>query len=139
MTDVDKTTLALTGDAVRSINRDVQVHAADGDVSDEAFVRDFVGSAASTFGRIDYSVQCAGILSPGLRSHDTSAELFDRVNGVNYRGTWLVTREVISRMMGQEPLAEHPRQRGSVVNIASQLGIVGRPGAGESAQRRANG
>jgi hypothetical protein len=31
----------------------------------------------------------------------------------------------------QEPLEEHPKQRGSIVNIASQLGVVARPGAGE--------
>ena len=33
-------------------------------------------------------------------------------------------------MLKQEPLAEQPAQRGSIVNIASQLGIVARPGAG---------
>jgi hypothetical protein len=34
-------------------------------------------------------------------------------------------------MLKQEPMKEHPRQRGSIVNIASQLGIVARPGAGK--------
>ncbi|KAL9942250.1 hypothetical protein ACHAO5_008147 [Verticillium nonalfalfae] len=32
-------------------------------------------------------------------------------------------------MLEQEALAEHPRQRGAIVNIASQLGIVARPAA----------
>ena len=34
-------------------------------------------------------------------------------------------------MLKQEPLEEQSKERGSIVNIASQLGIVGRPGAGE--------
>lgn len=32
-------------------------------------------------------------------------------------------------MIKQQPLSEHPEQRGAVVNIASQLGIVARPTA----------
>jgi hypothetical protein len=35
-------------------------------------------------------------------------------------------------MLKQEPMEEQPKQRGSIVNIASQLGIVARPGAGQS-------
>jgi len=38
-------------------------------------------------------------------------------------------------MLTQDPLPSHdgrPGERGSVVNIASQLGIVGRPNARES-------
>lgn len=35
-------------------------------------------------------------------------------------------------MLKQEPLKEQPKQRGAIVNIASQLGIVARPGAGQS-------
>ena len=34
-------------------------------------------------------------------------------------------------MLKQQPLAEQPKQRGAIVNIASQLGLVARPGAGE--------
>lgn len=61
--------------------------------------------------------------------------MFDRINAVNYRGSWLVARAALGRMVEQEILrgGEHERvgQRGSVVHIASQLGIVGRPDAGE--------
>lgn len=42
-----------------------------------------------------------------------------------------MSRAAISQMLQQDPLAEHPKQRGAIVNVASQLGIVARPGAGK--------
>lgn len=98
-------------------------------MTDDAFVKSFVDGAVGAFGRIDYSVQCAGVLGQGLRSHETALRDFDYINGVNYRGTWLVTREVLGRMVKQEPLPDHQGQRGAVVNIASQLGLTARTGA----------
>ncbi|KAE8377216.1 hypothetical protein BDV26DRAFT_218841 [Aspergillus bertholletiae] len=62
-----------------------------------------------------------------------STETFDQINNVNYRGCWLSSRAELRHMINQDPLPSHdasrPPQRGAVVNIASQLGIVGRPGA----------
>lgn len=105
--------------------------ASNGDVSDESFVESFVDQAAKTFSRIDYSVQCAGILGKSRRSHETATKDFDQITKVNYRGTWLASRAVLTRMIRQTPLSEHPKQRGAIVNIASQLGLVVQPGAGE--------
>ncbi|TVY35708.1 3-oxoacyl-[acyl-carrier-protein] reductase [Lachnellula occidentalis] len=54
------------------------------------------------------------------------------VNNINYRGCWLSSRAELAQMVRQEPLPSHdgrPGERGSVVNIASQLGVVGRPNA----------
>lgn len=107
-----------------------------GDVSDEAFAQSFVAAAVEALGgRIDYVVNCAGILNTAaLRSHMTPAVAFDRINAVNYRGSWLVSRAALGQMVVQDMLpGENERlgQRGSVVHIASQLGIVARPEAGE--------
>lgn len=70
-----------------------------------------------------------------MKSADTTIEEFDRVNSVNYRGCWLSSRAQIRAMLKQDILPSHEvgrqGQRGSVVNIASQLGIVGRPAARE--------
>lgn len=129
LTDLNKSSLAATCDSIRGTNPNAQVHTSNGDVADDGFVKSFIKEAVDTFGQIDYSVQCAGILGKGLRSHETSVSEFDNINNVNYRGTWLVTREVLGHMIKQEPLPGHPKQRGAVVNIASQLGIVARPGA----------
>jgi NAD(P)-dependent dehydrogenase (short-subunit alcohol dehydrogenase family) len=67
-------------------------------------------------------------------STSTSLDDFDKINNVNYRGCWLTSRAELKVMVEQEPLASHdskrPPQRGSIVNIASQLAIVGRPAAG---------
>lgn len=74
----------------------------------------------------------AGVLSNNKRSHDTTLEEFDHINSINYRGCWLSSRAAITQMLTQEPLPSHdgrPGTRGSIVNIASQLGIVGRPAA----------
>jgi len=64
-------------------------------------------------------------------STETSLDDFDKINNVNYRGCWLSSRAELNAMMKQDPLPSHdshrPSQRGSIVNIASQLGIVGRP------------
>jgi hypothetical protein len=52
------------------------------------------------------------------------------VNGINYRGVFLCSREELRQMLTQKPLLTHdgrPGNRGSIVNIASQLGLVGRP------------
>lgn len=103
-----------------------------GDVSDESLVGFLVRDFFDDFGRIDYVVNCAGILGPEVKTHETSTALFDKINNVNYKGTWLVNRQLLSRMRNQEPLPEHPLQRGAIVNIASQLGIVARPAAGKS-------
>lgn len=59
-------------------------------------------------------------------------DAFDRLNNINYRGSWLSCRAQLREMLKQEPLSDQPKQRGSIVNIASQLGIVARPGAGKT-------
>lgn len=100
-------------------------------MADEAFANAFVSSAYKHFGRIDYVVNCAGILGPAARSSEADVATFDRINAVNYRGTWLVSRAALGFMVGQEMLEEGGKERGSVVNVASQLGIVARPETGE--------
>ncbi|KAI7287389.1 NAD(P)-binding protein [Hortaea werneckii] len=102
------------------------------DVSDQDSVQALINKAVETFGRLDYVCNSAGTLSNNERSHETSLEEFDRINNINYKGCWLCSRAEIQQMLKQEPLATHdgrPGNRGSVVNIASQLGIVGRPAA----------
>lgn len=89
-----------------------------------------------TFKRVDYAVNCAGVLGGGQRSTETTSETFDRINGVNYKGCWLCSRAELTHMLKQDPLPSHDLerepQRGSIVNVASQLGIVGRPEARKS-------
>ncbi|RYP55477.1 hypothetical protein DL769_010144 [Monosporascus sp. CRB-8-3] len=131
ITDINKKALDSTRDAILDINPKVQVTSRDGDVSDEKFVDSLARDISKSFSRLDYAVNCAGILGNDLRSTEMDVSAFDKINSVNYKGTWLSSRVAIAQMLRQQPLPGHPELRGAVVNIASQLGIVARPGAGE--------
>ncbi|KAH8898090.1 short-chain dehydrogenase [Thozetella sp. PMI_491] len=129
LTDINKDSLAATREQVLEINPQAQVETSAGDISDEGFVSSLSEAAQKSFSRVDYVVNCAGITGPSLRSDETPVEVFDRINRINYRGTWMNSRAMLSLMLKQELLPEHPKQRGAIVNIASQLGLVGRPTA----------
>ena len=88
------------------------------DVSDEESVLAAMAEIDHVFGSLDIAANNAGILlERGLL--ECSASDFDRVIGVNLRGTFLVGREAIRRMVG------HGRG-GRVINIASELAYLGR-------------
>ncbi|KAI1341688.1 hypothetical protein F5Y15DRAFT_413616 [Xylariaceae sp. FL0016] len=127
----DIKSLASTRDAVLAINPKAKVLAEEGDVTDESFITSFTARISKSFSRLDYAVSCAGVLGESLRSHETPTSEFDRITNINYKGTWLASRAALNQMMKQDP-QDHPNQRGSIVNIASQLGIIGRPTAGTS-------
>lgn len=85
------------------------------DVSDEASVLALFAEAAQA-GPLDAVVNCAGIIDerPLL---DTSVEVFDRMIAVNLRGSFLVGREAIRAMKGQQ---------GRLIMVASDLAYYGR-------------
>lgn len=130
ITDINRDSLALTHDAILAINPKAQITSRAGDVSDESFVDSLMAEATKAFRRVDYAVSCAGILGNDLRSSESPVSAFDKINRVNYKGTWLSSRAALGQMVKQEPLEAHPGQRGAIVNMASQLGVIARPGAG---------
>jgi 3-oxoacyl-[acyl-carrier protein] reductase len=89
-----------------------------GDVSVEADARRLVGEAVAALGGLDLLVNNAGVLVEQPLA-ETSAETFDRVIGVNLKGVFLMGREAVRAMPGQ----------GRIVNVASELGILGRANA----------
>ena len=133
ITDVNESTLNQTQHDIAGSHPQVQLLSQPGNIADDGFADSLIGHVVRAFGRVDYSVNCAGVLGQPMRSAETSLAEFDRVNNINYRGCWLSSRAALRQMVQQEPLPSHdpsrPAQRGSVVNIASQLGIVSRPGA----------
>ncbi len=86
------------------------------DVSDEAAVRAMVDTVLSHFGSVDVLVNNAGIFTQDLVENLLLAD-WDRVIGVNLRGTFLCTRMLIGHMLD--------RGAGRIINIASQLGQIG--------------
>lgn len=131
ITDINKDTLNQTRDAILEINPHAQVLSVAGDISDESFTESLVGDVAGQFSRLDYLVNCAGVLGPSMKTHETPLSVFDAVTSINYKGTWLSSRSALGIMVKQAFRPEHPKQRGTIVNVASQLGIVGRPTAGQ--------
>ena len=86
------------------------------DVTSESAWERAVAAAVSRFGRIDVLVNNAGIGGAG-RLEETRLEDWNRVMDVNAKGVFLGTRAAIPAL----------RQAGggSIVNISSQLGLVG--------------
>lgn len=86
------------------------------DVSDQESVEAMAKSALGRFGRVDILVNNAGIFTQSLLE-DLPIDDWDRVIGVNLRGTFLCTRALINQML--------ERGDGRIINIASQLGQIG--------------
>ena len=86
------------------------------DVTREADWQQAVGVALRHFGALNVLINNAGIGGAG-RLEDTTVEAWDRVMDVNAKGVFLGSKAVIPAM----------RQAGggSIVNISSQLGLVG--------------
>ncbi|KAJ5507364.1 hypothetical protein N7527_009507, partial [Penicillium freii] len=133
ITDLNEESLQQTESVVTSTYPEIQLLVMAGDVADDQFADAFINAVVQEFGRVDYAVNCAGVLGKPLRSAEMSLEEFDRVNNINYRGCWLSSRAELRQMVTQSGLLSHdpnrPPQRGAVVNVSSQLGIVGRSGA----------
>lgn len=133
ITDLNEETLDQTQRAISEAFPKAKLLVHPGNVADDGFAESFISKVAKFFGRVDYAVNCAGVLGKPMRSAETSIAEFDRVNNINYRGCWLSSRAQLKQMVGQSPLPSHDPsrspQRGAIVNIASQLGIVSRPNA----------
>ncbi|KAL3422406.1 short-chain dehydrogenase reductase [Phlyctema vagabunda] len=127
-----KATKSLITSTIPDGKEKIQVLLKQVDMLEEFQVVDFLESVSFNFGRVDYCVNAAGVLGNNKRSTETTAQQFDLINGINYRGAWLMSRAELKQMLSQDPLPSHdgrPGARGAIVNIASQLGVVSRPNA----------
>jgi glucose 1-dehydrogenase len=97
--------------------RDVLVQ---GDVSVEADVVAMVDQASEALGGLDILINNAGI-QISRPSDELSSADFDRVLGVNLRGSFLCARQAIRRFLADE----HP---GSIVNVSSVHQLIPKPG-----------
>ena len=86
------------------------------DVTSESQWRDAIDAAESTFGRLDVLVNNAGIGGGGNVEETTEAD-WDRTMDINAKGVFLGTKTAIPAMRRSGG--------GSIINISSQLGIVG--------------
>ena len=90
-------------------------------VGEETSIIALAERAVTEFGHLDIWVNNAGIF-PGSPTVDQTVEIWDRVQDINLRGSFIGAREAGRRMIAQTP------KGGVIVNIASVSGYSGRPG-----------
>lgn len=109
-------------------NGNVEVLCVKGDVTDFAACEEIVKNAIEKFGKIDVLVNNAGITKDNLLMR-MKEEDFDKVINVNLKGTFNMTKNVISYMM--------KRRNGRIVNISSVVGVSGNAGQANYAASKA--
>jgi NAD(P)-dependent dehydrogenase (short-subunit alcohol dehydrogenase family) len=90
------------------------------DVSSAAEVDELMETAVRQFGGLDILVSNAGVVL-AKSTQETSEEEWQRVISINLTGVWLCGRAAIPHMAR--------RGAGSIVNVASNAGLVGFPNA----------
>ena len=94
------------------------------DVMDADAVGGAVADVVAAAGRLDGVVHAAGVAGGGP-VHVLPDEEWDRVVGVNLKGTFVVSRAALAQMVGQDRVHG---ERGAIVNLASIEGLEGTAG-----------
>jgi len=87
------------------------------DVSDERLVAEVFSAISEAFGPAGVLVNNAGVGGPRRPAHELTAEDWEPVYRVNVMGVANCTRQAVTQMLSSGG--------GSIVNIASVLGVVG--------------
>lgn len=87
------------------------------DVGDEASVNAAVSGFLADAGGCDILINNAGISTVPARAHEIAVADWDRLMRINMRGAFLMARAVLPAMLSA--------RRGSIINIASVIGLVG--------------
>ncbi len=109
--------LEETAAKAKELGRRVECYSVD--VSNGAAVNETVKAVEKDFGQIDVLVNNAGITKDGLLLR-MSEDDWDAVLNVNLKGVFLFTKAAMRGMM--------KKRSGSIVNIASIIGLIGNAG-----------
>ncbi len=115
--DLNAEWLAESAEKVRALGRRAECYGIN--VADGESVAEGVKAVEKDFGKVDILVNNAGITKDGLLMR-MSEEDWDAVLNVNLKGTFLCTKAVMRGMM--------KRRNGTIVNIASIIGLMGNAG-----------
>lgn len=85
------------------------------DVSDDRQAEEMIIKTVSTFGRLDYAFNNAGVQNELAEAADQSLADFDRVTSINYKGVWCCMKYELQQMRKQGG--------GAIVNCSSIGGI----------------
>jgi 3-oxoacyl-[acyl-carrier protein] reductase len=111
---------------VREYGREAEVFACD--VTDREQIFSFVRDAERRFGYVDGLVNNAGIM-PTTPFLELTTEEWNRVIAINLTGAFHASQAVLPGML--------ERGGGTIVNVASRLGLVGWPGVAHYASAKA--
>ena len=117
LADLKAEWLDETAQKVRDLGRRAEAFAVN--VADAPSVAAGVDAVIAAFGRIDILVNNAGITRDTLLLRMTEED-WDAVLDINLKGVFLMTKAVVKPMMRA--------RSGSIVNVASVVGITGNPG-----------
>ena len=115
--DLELDWLTESEELIKKIGVDVKSYSLN--VADSNSVIDGIKKIESDFGKIDILVNNAGITKDGLLIR-MSEDDWDQVLDVNLKGVFLCTKAVMRGMS--------KRREGSIVNIASVIGLMGNAG-----------
>jgi len=115
--DLNAEWLEETAGKVKELGRRVECYSVD--VSNGEAVAETVKAVEKDFGQIDVLVNNAGITKDGLLMR-MSEDDWDAVLNVNLKGVFLFTKAAMRGMM--------KKRTGSIVNIASIIGLIGNAG-----------
>jgi NAD(P)-dependent dehydrogenase (short-subunit alcohol dehydrogenase family) len=90
-----------------------------GDVANPKDVKRIVQAAGEKYGAIDVLVNNASLLGPRVLIADYPLSAWEEVLRVNVTGVFLMTQRVLHLMM--------PQRSGSIINVSSGVGRVGKP------------
>jgi NAD(P)-dependent dehydrogenase (short-subunit alcohol dehydrogenase family) len=115
--DIDRTAVQETADRARTATG-CDILPMEVDVSRSASVAAMVGDVLERFDHIDLLVNSAGIFID-QRVNEISEESWDRLIGVNLKGTFLCCQKVIPHLIHNG--------RGNIVNLGSIMGLISAP------------
>lgn len=81
------------------------------DVTDESAIEAMAAKVKEKFGRCDILVNNAGIMAPVIPLEELPVATWDKVMGVNLRGSFLCAKHLVRMMLAQKS--------GAIINIAS--------------------
>jgi NAD(P)-dependent dehydrogenase (short-subunit alcohol dehydrogenase family) len=88
------------------------------DVADKAAVDNLFDTAASTYGSVDIAFNNAGISPPDDDLiENTELDAWDRVQNINLKSVYLCSKAALRHMV--------PQQKGSIINTASFVAVMG--------------
>jgi NAD(P)-dependent dehydrogenase (short-subunit alcohol dehydrogenase family) len=92
------------------------------DIARPTDVQALVTACLARYGRLDYACNNAGTEGPVGPLAECSEAQWDRIMGINLKGTWLCMKAELPPMRA--------RGGGAIVNVASVAGLIGFPGLG---------